>query len=70
MSLSKEELEEKLEALQCALYEGVLEVEYSDKKVRYRSFDEMNKIIDKIKTDLGLIKKTCRVKASFSKGTC
>jgi len=70
MAISKEELEEKLEALECALYDGVLEVRYSDKVVRYRSFNEMTKIIDKIKLQIGTDKKTCRIKTNFSKGTC
>lgn len=70
MAITQSDLQEKLDAIECALYEGVLEVQYSDKKVRYRSFDEMKKTIDLIKSQLGKSKKTCRIPAKFSKGTC
>ena len=45
-----------LQALQDAIDQGVLEVEYSDKKVRYRSLDEMERIATKMKHELGLTK--------------
>jgi hypothetical protein len=70
MAISNEEKQEMLDALERSLYEGVLEVAYSDKRVRYRSFDEMKRIIDKLKTELGLINKTSRCFANFDKGTC
>lgn len=70
MALTREDKLEKLDALECALYEGVKKIKYNDKEVEYRSFDDMRKTIDKLKQDLGLIKKTSRCFAKFSKGLC
>lgn len=67
---------EKLYALECAIADGTLEVQYSDKKVRYRNLDEMLKIRDLMKKELGQTS-TCgkkglfggtRVNAQHSKG--
>ena len=44
------------DALEDAISQGILEVEYSDKKVRYRSLDEMIRILNLMKSQLGLIK--------------
>ncbi len=63
-------LQQQLEALEDALFEGVLEVEYDDKRVKYRSFREMQNTIDMIKKRLGQSKKTCRIYADYSKGVC
>lgn len=56
-------------ALEEAISQGVLEVEYSDKKVRYRSLDEMLRILSIMKQQLGLIKANSgRKLAQFSSG--
>lgn len=56
-------------ALEEAISQGVLEVEYSDKKVRYRSLDEMLRILSLMKQQLGLIKANSgRKLAQFSSG--
>lgn len=70
MGLTKDELTEKLRAIEDAFFEGVLEVQYGDKKVRYRSFDEMKRIIDLLKSQLGISQKTSKYFANFDKGTC
>ena len=44
-----------LDALEAAIKEGVEEVKYSDKTVRYRSLADMMKIRDLIRSELGLI---------------
>ena len=44
-----------LDALEDAIKQGVEEVRYSDKTVRYRSLDEMMKLRDIMRKDLGLI---------------
>lgn len=48
---------EKLHALECAIAEGALEVQYSDKKIVYRSLSEMMKIRDIMKKSLGICSK-------------
>lgn len=68
--ISNEEKEQLLEGLERALYEGVKTVKYNDKSVEYRSFDEMKRIIDKLKTELGINSKTSRHFAKFDKGLC
>lgn len=59
---------EQLTALENAIAEGVLKVEYGDKKVEYRSLNEMIRIRDIIKQALG-DGKPRRTYAAFSKGT-
>lgn len=44
---------EQMTALQDAIAQGVLSVEYSDKKVTYRSLDEMRTILADMKKELG-----------------
>lgn len=60
--------QEKLDALESAIAEGVLVVEYSDKKITYRSLKEMNSIREQIKKELGLAPKSARLYAQHSKG--
>ncbi len=45
----------QLDALESAIAQGALEVQYSDKRVRYRSLDEMLRLRDAMRRDLGLI---------------
>jgi hypothetical protein len=59
---------QQLEALDAAIAEGTLKVEYGDKKVEYRSLNEMLKIRTIIAAALGE-GQPCRTYASFSKGT-
>lgn len=42
-----------LATLEEAISSGALEVQYTDKKVKYRSLDEMIRIRDLMKRDLG-----------------
>lgn len=60
----------QLTALEEAFAQGVLEVQYSDKKVTYRSLDEMKQIIETIKKSLGTsnTNQVGSVKMEFSKG--
>lgn len=52
-----------------AIAQGVLRVEYGDKKVEYRSLNEMQRIKSLMETSLGLNKKVKRRKfISHSKG--
>lgn len=60
--------QEQLDALNQAITEGVLEVWYGDKKVKYRSLDEMLRIKRLMENELfGNGKSGVRF-ASFSKG--
>jgi hypothetical protein len=47
--------QEKLDALEDAISQGVLEVEYSDKRVKYRTLNEMIRIANRMKIELGII---------------
>lgn len=59
----------QLTALNQAIAEGALEVQYADKKVRYRSLDEMIRIRNIMQKDLGLRETTDnRTYGRFSKG--
>lgn len=58
-----------LDAIENAIKSGTLRVKYSDKEVTYRSLDELLKIRDLIKKDLGLSSGVGnRLYASYSKG--
>ena len=50
---------ENLLALQKAIVEGVRRVKYTDKEVEYRSLDDMLKIEQKLKDELGLSGEKC-----------
>ena len=58
----------QLASLEKAIADGVLIVKYSDKMVTYRSLDEMIRTRDIMRRELGLIQKTTRLHANFSKG--
>lgn len=58
---------EQYNALTAAIAEGVMVVEYGDKKVQYRSLDEMIRIKNLMEADLGLKRKNKRTVAAFSK---
>jgi len=58
----------QLEAIEKAIAEGTLTVRYDNKEVRYRSLDEMIRIRDMIRQELGMSEKSTRLKANFSKG--
>lgn len=62
--------QERLDALERAISSGVLTIKYSDKLETFRSLKEMLTIRDLMRKNLGLVQKTTRVKAKFSKGLC
>lgn len=45
--------QQQLDKLEDAIAQGVLEVQYQDKKVTYRSLDEMMRVRDRIRESLG-----------------
>lgn len=59
---------EQYEALRDAIAQGVLEVKYADKEIKYRSLREMQTLLQQMRNDLGLNKKESRQKVGFSKG--
>ena len=60
---------EQYTALKDAISQGVLEVRYFDKTVKYRSLDEMLRILELMKRELFPDSNRGRKYASFSKGT-
>lgn len=46
----------KLDAIRAAYYEGVAEVTYKGRTVKYRSLAEMKRIIDELERELGTSK--------------
>ena len=59
---------EDLTALEEAMAQGVKEVEYNDRTVKYRSLAEMKQIRELIKRALGLNKRGGRILCQTSKG--
>lgn len=61
---------DQLSKLEEAIAQGSLTVKYADKQVTYRSLDEMLRIRDLMRTDIGVADKSRggRVYPSFSKG--
>lgn len=61
---------EDLVAIETAIAQGVREVEYNDRKVKYSSIDDMLKVRTLIRRSLGLEKRGARLLCKTSKGTC
>lgn len=60
---------EQHDALEAAIGQGALKVEYGDKRVQYRSLDEMIRILNLMKSQLGLLTPNGgRKLASYSSG--
>jgi hypothetical protein len=69
MAYTPEFTQVNLDALNVAIATGAREVWHGDRRVAYRSLDEMIRIRDLIKENLGLKEEnTTRVFASFKKG--
>jgi hypothetical protein len=62
--------QDDLTKLEAALASGALEVEYNDRKVRYRSIKELKEAIQIVKKDLGLVNRSARILCETSKGIC
>jgi len=60
----------QLDALEEAIAQGVLEVKYQDREVRYRSMNQMLQLRDLMRRSLGKAPKSSRIHAKFKKGTC
>lgn len=58
----------QLDAIEAALAQGTTRVKYENKEVEYRSLEELMKLRDLIRSELGLIKKGQRLYASHDKG--
>lgn len=60
---------QQIASLEAAIAEGVTEVRYQDKTVKYNSIDDMIKALNLMKQSLGLIDKSAgRVYMQTSKG--
>ena len=60
--------EADLTAINKAIKTGALKVKYTDKEIQYSSLEEMLRIRDQIRRDLGLNNSTQRVPMKFGKG--
>jgi hypothetical protein len=60
--------QEQIEALEQAINQGALSVEYGDKKVTYRSLADMESTLRKMKSELGIQGKPTRFYAEHSSG--
>jgi len=60
--------ETDLKNLEEAIAKGVLEVQYTDKKIKYRSLNEMLTIRNEMRKCLGKVKRNSRVFAKTDKG--
>jgi len=60
----------QLTALETAIAGGTLTVRYADKQVTYRSLDEMLRLRDMMRKELGLVGdgSASRIKTKFGKG--
>jgi hypothetical protein len=59
------------DALKEAIALGALRVEYADKRIEYRSLDDMQRLLEEMATDLGLnaeVKNRRRRIGNFTKG--
>lgn len=60
----------QLEALEAAIAQGAKRVKYTDKEVEYNSYDDMIKLRDRMRIELGLVTGTARrIYHSTCKGT-
>jgi hypothetical protein len=69
MALTPTEKQALYDGLVRAIYEGALKVEYGDKKVEYRTLNEMIRIKNILEVELGIRSANRKTLASFSKGT-
>ena len=60
----------ELDKLDAAIAKGVLKVKYIDREVIYRSLNEMLKIRNEMKKELGQVAKGARILVETSKGIC
>lgn len=67
MALSNEKLEQKLDALDEAIFSGVLEIEYEGRKQRFRSHADMLKARNMILKQLGRTGKLKRITVAANK---
>jgi hypothetical protein len=67
--LTKQEKTDLLDKLERAIYSGHMKVKNGDKEIQYNSVDQMMKVRDALKVELGLASKvTRRIFATHSKG--
>lgn len=61
--------QDQLDALEEAIASSTLKVKYADKEVTYRSLDEMLKVRDMMRADLGITTgRTKRILSEFDNG--
>ena len=60
---------EDLAAIEAAIASGALEVEYNDRRVKFRSIKDLREARQMIMECLGLVKRGARILCKSSKGT-
>ena len=63
--LTLNEKKDLLKELEKAFCEGVSEVEFKDRKIKYRSLNEMKQIMSHLRSSLGTTSKGKRIIAKF-----
>jgi len=58
----------QLAALEDAIAQGATKVKYGDKEISYRSIEEMLRVRDKIRKELGQTNNTQKIFPKFDKG--
>ena len=66
--MTNTEKQSMLDELEKALFSGTLKIKYQDKEQEFRSVNEMTRLRETLKRELGIQKKKRRVNASHSKG--
>lgn len=57
-----------IERLEKAINSGAMSVQYQDRKVTYRSLEEMRSRLVELRRELGQVPRVVRKKTTFSKG--
>ena len=58
----------QLTALESAIAQGASECEFDGKKIKFRSIDDMNALRNQMRVQLGITKRTKRIRMSTYKG--
>jgi len=67
--MTLEQKQEMLNKLEEAIYSGVMEIEFSDRKIKYRSVKDMKSLIKTLKNELNpLQKKSNTIVPTYKKG--
>ena len=67
--MTLEQKQEMLSKLEEAIYSGVMEIEFSDRKIKYRSLKDMKSLIKRLNNEINPnLKKKCSIVPTYNKG--